>query len=189
MTIEKLKQSFFQQYKLLDASRLKWLWLAALALVLDFVTKQMAEHFLTFAQPVYVLPVFDLTLLYNKGAAFSFLASESGWQRWFFTVIALTVSAVLTWWLMTLKASEKWLSAALALVIGGAIGNLYDRLAYGHVVDFIHLHWGNHYFPAFNIADSAISIGAAMLIIDSLFFQNKTDSKSASKNKLNSKSE
>ena len=102
MIIEKLKQSFLKQYKLLDASRLKWLWLAGLALVLDFVTKQMAEHFLTFAQPVYVLPIFDLTLLYNKGAAFSFLASESGWQRWFFTVIAITVSGVLTWWLMTL---------------------------------------------------------------------------------------
>lgn len=159
----------------LDVSRLKWLWLAFFAFVLDFATKQAAEHFLTFAQPVYVLPVFDLTLLYNKGAAFSFLANESGWQRWFFTAIAVGVSTVLTIWLMTLKAHEKWLSVALTLVIGGAIGNLYDRLAYGHVVDFIHLHWGEHYFPAFNIADSAISIGAAMLIIDSLFFQEKTN--------------
>ncbi len=156
----------------LNTSMLKWLLLAAAAVILDFVTKQMAEHYLEYGQPVYVLPVFDLTLLYNKGAAFSFLANESGWQRWFFTVIAVVVSAGLTIWLMTLKSSEKWLAAALALVIGGAIGNVYDRIAYGHVVDFIHLHWDNHYFPAFNIADSAISMGAAMLIIDSLFFSH-----------------
>lgn len=157
----------------LNTSQLKWLWLAGIAIVLDFVTKQMAESFLTYAQPVYVLPVFDLTLLYNRGAAFSFLANESGWQRWFFTVIAVGVSAALTVWLMKLKPSEKWLSIALALVIGGALGNLYDRLVYGHVIDFIHVHWDNKYFPAFNIADSAISIGAAMLLYESLFMQNK----------------
>jgi signal peptidase II len=157
----------------LNTSQLKWLWLAVIAIVLDFVSKQLAETYLTFAQPVYVLPVFDLTLLYNKGAAFSFLANEGGWQRWFFTVIAIGVSAVLTVWLMKLKPNEKLLSIALALVIGGALGNLYDRLAYGHVIDFIHLHWDNNYFPAFNIADSAISLGAAMLLFESLFLQNK----------------
>jgi len=157
----------------LDVSRLKWLWLAVLAIVLDFTTKQMAEHFLQYAQPVYVLPIFDLTLLYNKGAAFSFLANESGWQRWFFALIAIGVSTVLTIWLMKLKHSERWLSAALALVIGGALGNLYDRFAYGHVVDFLHFHWEEHYFPAFNIADSAITLGAIMLIIDSLFLEKK----------------
>jgi signal peptidase II len=157
----------------LNKSQLKWLWLAVLAIVLDFVSKQLAETYLTFAQPVYVLPVFDLTLLYNRGAAFSFLANEGGWQRWFFTVIAIGVSAVLTVWLMKLKPNEKLLSIALALVIGGAIGNLYDRLAYGHVIDFIHLHWDNNYFPAFNIAASAISLGAAMLLFESLFLQNK----------------
>jgi len=157
----------------LDVSRLKWLWLAVLAIVLDFTTKQMAEHFLQYAQPVYVLPIFDLTLLYNKGAAFSFLANESGWQRWFFALIAIGVSTVLTIWLMKLKPSERWLSAALALVIGGALGNLYDRFAYGHVVDFLHFHWEEHYFPAFNIADSAITLGAIMLIIDSLFLEKK----------------
>jgi signal peptidase II len=157
----------------LDVSRLKWLWLAGLAIVLDFATKQAAEHFLQYAQPVYVLPVFDLTLLYNKGAAFSFLADQGGWQRWFFAAIAIGVSAVLTVWLMKLKPTERWLSTALALVIGGALGNLYDRFAYGHVVDFLHFHWGEHYFPAFNIADSAITLGAAMLIIDSLFLEKR----------------
>lgn len=172
-----LKEWIQEQFTGLQVSRLKWLWLALLALILDFTTKQMAEHFLQYAQPVYVLPVFDLTLLYNKGAAFSFLANEGGWQRWFFTFIAISVSSVLCVWLMKLKENEKWLAAALSLVVGGALGNLYDRLAYGHVVDFIHLHWGPNYFPAFNIADSAISIGAAMLLIDSLFLQKKQASK------------
>jgi len=168
-----LQQLIEKHFSDLDVSRLKWLWLAVLAIVLDFTTKQMAEHFLQYAQPVYVLPIFDLTLLYNKGAAFSFLANESGWQRWFFALIAIGVSTVLTIWLMKLKPSERWLSAALALVIGGALGNLYDRFAYGHVVDFLHFHWEEHYFPAFNIADSAITLGAIMLIIDSLFLEKK----------------
>jgi len=168
-----LQQLIAKHLSDLDVSRLKWLWLAVLAIVLDFTTKQMAEHFLQYAQPVYVLPIFDLTLLYNKGAAFSFLANESGWQRWFFALIAIGVSTVLTIWLMKLKPSERWLSAALPLVIGGALGNLYDRFAYGHVVDFLHFHWEEHYFPAFNIADSAITLGAIMLIIDSLFLEKK----------------
>lgn len=172
-----LKKLIQEQFTGLQVSRLKWLWLAVLTIILDFATKQMAEHFLQYAQPVYVLPVFDLTLLYNKGAAFSFLANESGWQRWFFTLIAISVSGVLCVWLMKLKEHEKWLAAALSLVIGGALGNLYDRLAYGHVVDFIHVHWGPSYFPAFNIADSAISVGAAMLLIDSLFLQKNETSK------------
>ena len=160
----------------LHKAQLKWMWLAVLVIALDLATKIVAEHFLTYAQPVYVLPVFDLTLLYNKGAAFSFLANESGWQRWFFTVIAVGVSIALTIWLMTLKSAEKWISIALVLIIGGALGNLYDRLAYGHVVDFLHFHWGPHYFPAFNIADTAITIGAGMLIIDSLFLsKDKAD--------------
>lgn len=160
----------------LHKAQLKWMWLAVFVIALDLATKMVAEHFLTYAQPVYVLPVFDLTLLYNKGAAFSFLANESGWQRWFFTVIAVGVSIALTIWLMTLKSSEKWISIALVLIIGGALGNLYDRLAYGHVVDFLHFHWGPHYFPAFNIADTAITIGAGMLIIDSLFLsKDKAD--------------
>jgi signal peptidase II len=160
----------------LHKAQLKWMWLAVFVIALDLATKMVAEHFLTYAQPVYVLPVFDLTLLYNKGAAFSFLANESGWQRWFFTVIAVGVSIALTIWLMTLKSAEKWISIALVLIIGGALGNLYDRLAYGHVVDFLHFHWGPHYFPAFNIADTAITIGAGMLIIDSLFLsKDKAD--------------
>lgn len=156
-----------------NLKQLKWMWIAVLVLALDYITKQMAEHFLNFAQPVYVLPVFDLTLLYNKGAAFSFLAAESGWQRWLFALIAIGVSTVLLGWLLRLKTSERWLAVALTLIIGGALGNLHDRLLYGHVIDFLHVHWDNHYFPAFNIADSAITIGAIMLAIDSLLAARK----------------
>lgn len=156
-----------------NLKQLKWLWVAVLAFALDYLTKQMAEHFLNFAQPVYILPVFDLTLLYNKGAAFSFLAAESGWQRWLFALIAIGVSTVLLGWLLRLQTSERWLSVALTLIIGGALGNLHDRLLYGHVIDFLHVHWDSHYFPAFNIADSAITIGAIMLAIDSLLAARK----------------
>jgi len=167
-----------QQFSDLDVSRLTWLWLAVLTIILDFATKQMALSYLEYGQSVYVLPVFDLTLLYNPGAAFSFLAGAGGWQRWFFTIIAIGVSLALCVWLMKLKPHEKWLSAALCLVIGGALGNLYDRLVYGHVIDFIHVHWDKNYFPAFNIADSAITLGAIMLIVDSLFFSQHNNRQS-----------
>ncbi|MEN9465118.1 MAG: Lipoprotein signal peptidase [Pseudomonadota bacterium] len=145
-----------------------WVWLALLVIVVDLITKILAENNLIYATPVHILPVFDLTLLYNKGAAFSFLASQGGWQRWFFTVIALGVSVVLLLWLKRLPRSAKWLPMAIALILGGALGNLVDRIVYGHVVDFLSFHWNGAYFPAFNIADSAITLGAIMLVIDAL---------------------
>jgi len=144
------------------------LWLAVLAVVLDQVTKIAAEYFLTYAQPVYLLPVLDFTLLYNRGAAFSFLADQEGWQRWFFTAVSTGVSVMLIVWLKRLPRGSVWLPVALTLILGGAIGNLIDRIAYGHVVDFISVHWGNSYFPAFNIADSAITLGAIMMALDVL---------------------
>lgn len=147
-------------------SALIWLWLSVLVIVLDLATKQLAEAFLLYAKPLHILPFLDFTLLYNRGAAFSFLAEHSGWQRWFFAIISIGVSAALIVWLKKLPRTSVWLPIALSLVLGGAIGNLYDRLVYGHVIDFISVHWQNNYFPAFNIADSAISIGAVMLIID-----------------------
>lgn len=155
-----------QERKANEPSALIWLWLTVIIIAVDLITKQLAENFLTYAQPVYILPVFDLTLLYNPGAAFSFLATEGGWQRWFFTAIAVGVSAMLIRWLYTLPKTNKWLAIALALILGGALGNLFDRLVYGHVIDFISVHWGGSYFPAFNIADSAISVGAVMLGLD-----------------------
>lgn len=145
---------------------LPWLGLSLLVAVLDQVTKQLAEGALTYAQPVRVTSFFDLTLLYNTGAAFSFLSDGSGWQRWFFVLIALVMSVFIMSWLWRLKRSETWLAIALTLVLGGAVGNLWDRVMLGYVVDFISVHYDSWYFPAFNIADSAITVGAIMLIID-----------------------
>lgn len=149
-----------------QASAAIWLWLAVAVFVLDIATKQLAEMLLVYAQPVEILPVLNFTLLYNPGAAFSFLADQSGWQRWFFTAIKLGVSIMLIVWITRLPRTLLWLPAALALILGGALGNLFDRVLFGHVIDFISVHWQNAYFPAFNIADSAISIGAMMMVVD-----------------------
>ncbi len=148
--------------------RLGWLWLTTLVFVLDQASKWFFETELNLYQQIVVIPdYFSWTLAYNTGAAFSFLADSSGWQRWLFAVIALVVSGVLVVWLKRLKPEETWLAVALALVLGGALGNLYDRVVLGHVVDFILVHWQNRwYFPAFNLADSAITVGAVMLALD-----------------------
>lgn len=151
------------------ASALRWLWLTALVLVLDLSTKHLADSLLAYAQARPLLPVFDLTLLYNRGAAFSFLSAAGGWQRWLFILIALAVSALLLVWLRRTPARPWWPGCGLALLLGGALGNLYDRIVHGHVVDFISLHYAGWYFPAFNIADTAITLGAGLLIFDMLF--------------------
>ncbi|WP_369602873.1 signal peptidase II [Hahella sp. SMD15-11] len=145
---------------------LHWLLLSVGVFVLDWLTKQWASQALVYGEPVPVMPFFNLTLLHNTGAAFSFLAGESGWQRWFFVILALVISAILIVWLARLPRNDRWMAVALALVLGGALGNLYDRVLLGYVVDFIHLYVGDHHFPAFNIADTAISIGAAMIALD-----------------------
>ncbi len=145
---------------------LPWLWLSALVIVLDLGTKYLASTNLDYGVSVPVLPFFNLTLLHNTGAAFSFLAEQGGWQRWFFAVLAIGVSVMLIAWLQRLPRSDRWLAIALALVLGGALGNLYDRLVLGYVVDFIHLYYGSYHFPAFNIADSAITVGAVMIALD-----------------------
>jgi len=148
--------------------RLGWLWLSLLVLVLDQASKLYFNNALSMYQQIVVIPdYFSWTLAYNTGAAFSFLADSSGWQRWLFALIAVAVSAVLVVWLKRLGRNETWLAVALALVLGGALGNLYDRIVLGHVVDFILVHWKNiHHFPAFNLADSAITVGAVMLALD-----------------------
>ena len=147
-------------------SKLKWLWLAVLVIAIDLGTKAIATAMLTYGNPVPVLPSFNLTLLHNTGAAFSFLADAAGWQRWFFTIISAGVSVMLLVWLARLPRGSVWLPIALTLILGGAVGNLIDRVLYGHVVDFISFHWNNSYFPAFNIADSAITLGAIMMALD-----------------------
>ncbi len=146
---------------------LRWLWLAVAVIVLDLLTKYAASHFLSYAQPVEVLPFFNLTLLHNTGAAFSFLADHPGWQRWFFATVAIGASIGLTVWLSRVRADEKLLAIALPLIIGGALGNLYDRLIHGYVVDFLSFHVAGWYYPAFNVADIGITLGAVGLIWES----------------------
>ncbi len=151
---------------ILKSNPLKWLWLSLFVIILDQLTKIWATQALTFNQPIAVLPFFNLTLLHNTGAAFSFLANAGGWQRWFFTILAICVSFVLVLWLARLKSNQYGLASALALILGGALGNVIDRLNYGYVIDFLDFFYKNWHWPAFNIADSAITIGAAILIVD-----------------------
>ena len=156
-------------------SKLRWLWLAALVIALDLGTKAMATAMLSYGNPVPVMPMFNLTLLHNTGAAFSFLAGASGWQRWFFVTLAAVVSVFLVRWLKQLKAEETWTAIAIVLILGGALGNVYDRVVHGYVVDFLHFYWNDYHFPAFNIADSAITVGAGMMILD--IFRQSGESK------------
>ncbi|MCB1920803.1 MAG: lipoprotein signal peptidase [Candidatus Competibacteraceae bacterium] len=148
-----------------------WIWLSALVIVLDQATKYLAETLLVMHQPVPVMPSFNLMLTYNTGAAFSFLADAGGWQRWFFLGLGALVSIGLVIWLMRLKSEEKWLAVALTLILGGAIGNLIDRAWLGQVIDFIQIYYDRWYWPAFNIADSAITAGAVLLIVESLWLR------------------
>lgn len=142
--------------------------LALLIVVLDQWTKGIAESALEYGRPVQILPVLNMSLQYNSGAAFSFLQDAGGWQRWFFSALALVVSVVLCIWLSRLQPGENLLALSLAFILGGALGNLWDRLVLGHVVDFISFHYGGSYFPAFNLADSAITLGAGLMILDAI---------------------
>lgn len=159
---------------------LPWLLLSVLILVVDRVTKDIFEGTLSMYQRIEVIPgYFDWTLAYNTGAAFSFLADAAGWQRWFFAAIAIVVSVVLVIWLKRLKRHETMLAVALAMVLGGALGNLYDRVVLGHVVDFILVHWQSRwFFPAFNLADTFITIGAILLALD-MFKSDKSAKEAA----------
>jgi len=143
-----------------------WLWLSLVVIALDQATKFLVTRFFELYERGEVLPVLDFTLLHNTGAAFSLLADAPGWQRWFFIGLAGAVSVLLIVWIWRTPRGEKLLPLALALILGGAVGNVIDRIVHGYVVDFIHAHWGDAYFPAFNIADSAITIGAVLLILD-----------------------
>ncbi|MBY5942463.1 signal peptidase II [Halomonas sp. DP5N14-9] len=152
---------------------LRWWWLALAWVVLDLGTKALMSQTLTYATPVEVLPFFNLTLLHNTGAAFSFLADHPGWQRWLFAAIAVAATVGLTIWMHRLRRDEKLLGACLALIIGGALGNLYDRLVHGYVVDFLSFHAAGWYYPAFNVADIGITLGAIGLIWESIFGERR----------------
>ena len=144
---------------------LRWLWLAVLVVVLDQLTKHMILASFRPGEELALTPFASLVLAFNRGAAFSFLAGEAGGQRWLFAAIAVGACVAMAWFLR--RGGSALFCAGLALIIGGALGNLYDRLALGHVVDFMLLHYRDWYFPAFNVADSAITVGAAALIVDS----------------------
>ncbi len=146
-----------------------WLGLSVLAILLDQWTKHIASTHLPYGEAQPVFPSLDWTLLHNHGAAFSFLSDAGGWQRYLFTGLAIVVSVGFVFWLLRLPKHTSILAAGLALVLGGAIGNLIDRVSLGYVVDFISVYYNNHYFPSFNIADSSITLGTIFLIIDMLF--------------------
>ena len=153
----------------------RWYSLAVLIVVLDQLTKQWVSSSFSYGESLELLPFLNLTLVHNMGAAFSFLSDAGGWQRWFFAIVSLIVSVVLIFWLSRLPARQYLLATALALVLGGAIGNLWDRVFIGYVVDFIDVFYQKHHWPAFNIADTSITVGAILLILESLF-SSKTDS-------------
>ncbi|MBU4612634.1 lipoprotein signal peptidase [Achromobacter sp. GG226] len=144
-----------------------WLLIALVIIGLDQATKIVFDTQLAYGQRVPVLPFFDFTLLYNRGAAFSMLADHDGWQRWFFTVLGLGASVFIVW-LMRRHGEQRLFCFALSLILGGALGNVIDRMVYGHVVDFLLFYWNTWHFPAFNLADSAITLGAILLIVDEI---------------------
>ena len=151
---------------MMKAANLNWLWLTLLIIILDQLSKSAAVQWLTLNQALPVMPGINLTLVHNPGAAFSFLSEAGGWQRYFFIVLTSVISVALLVWLTRLPSGRALLAGALALVIGGAAGNLWDRLQYGYVIDFIDVYYDKWSWPVFNIADSAITLGAALLILD-----------------------
>ena len=152
---------------------------ALIIVVLDKWSKRYMSELLDLCrqglcETIEILPVFKLILLHNSGAAFSFLDDAGGWQRWFLVTVSTVVSAIIGVWLFRIRSTEKLLAVALCLILGGAVGNLIDRVAAGFVVDFLLVHWDEHYFPAFNVADAAISVGAGCLILD-MFLKPKLE--------------
>ncbi len=146
---------------------LKWIGLSAIILILDQWSKITINGSMKLYESIVLIPGFNLTYVHNTGAAFSFLSEAGGWQRWFFAAMAFIISIVLTVWLYRLKKHETLLAVALALVLGGAIGNLIDRLAYGYVIDFLDFYYSSWHWPAFNVADMAISTGVFLMLLES----------------------
>ncbi len=150
----------------------KWLTLSFVIIILDQLTKFYVAQELMLYQPLHIIPGFNLTLMHNTGAAFSFLSQAGGWQRWFFIGLASVISIAIVIWMYGVSSNRRWLLVALAFVLGGALGNLWDRVTLGYVVDFIEVYYKDMYWPAFNVADSAITIGAIMLVIDAFWFND-----------------
>ncbi len=161
----------------LKRSGIRWLWLAVVVFALDIIIKLVVMNHMDYGwqHRIEVLPFFNLLYVHNYGAAFSFLSDQTGWQRWLFTGIALLVVLLLMYWMCKQPASERWTNSAYAMIIGGAVGNVFDRIVHGFVVDYLDFYWAGHHWPAFNLADSAICIGAIMLILDG--FRRKDEPK------------
>lgn len=144
-----------------------WLWISALVIVIDQATKRVVDTTMQLYQSIDLIPCFQLTYLRNQGAAFSFLSGAGGWQRWFFIGLAIIASVFICFWLKKLDRNQRWEAIAWSLVLGGALGNLIDRILYGYVIDFLDVYVGEWHWPAFNVADSAITVGVIMLLLDS----------------------
>jgi len=157
---------------------LKYLWLSSLVIVLDQASKWLMVSWLSLYETVAVFPYFNLTMAHNKGAAFSFLADAGGWQRGFFIGLTTVISIALLIWLKKLSTQAKLEAIAISMILGGAVGNVIDRIYYGYVIDFLDVYAGSYHWPAFNIADSAIVVGAALLIIDSFRAEPKSNQES-----------
>lgn len=169
--------------KLFSETGLRWLWLTVIFLIIDQVTKHWVAGTFEYRETLAILPFFNLTYVHNPGAAFSFLADQGGWQRWFFTAIASIASIVFLVWMAKTPKQQRLLSIAFAFILSGAVGNLIDRAMLGYVIDFLDFHWAGYHFAAFNVADSVIFIGAALMILES-FTQGDSDE---DKEKQNSK--
>lgn len=159
--------------KLITDTGLRFLWISIIAVVLDQWTKQAVVSAMELYQSIQILPFFNLTYVHNYGAAFSILYDAGGWQRYFLTVLALVVSAVIVWWLRKSPKEQVLLPVAFSFILGGALGNVIDRMLHGYVIDFLDFYYASYHWPAFNIADSSIFIGAALLIID-MFINKET---------------
>ena len=147
-----------------------WLGVTALVVLLDQLSKTWIVRHYSYGESLAMLPVLNITLRFNTGAAFSLLADASGWQRWLFAGLAVAVGTSIVVWLARLDArAQPWLAFSLALILAGALGNLIDRLRIGHVIDFVDVHWKDAHFPAFNVADSAITVGAILMLLDAWF--------------------
>jgi signal peptidase II len=164
----KVRNDFMPKFPML-----KWLWLAVLSLSLDQASKLFIDNVMQLYESRAVFAFFNLTYVHNTGAAFSFLSDAGGWQRWLFAGLAVGMSVVISVWLTRLKSTETLIAVALSLILGGAIGNLIDRLAYGYVIDFLDVYYETWHWPAFNIADSAITVGVVLMLIDS--FKSKPE--------------
>ena len=152
----------------------RWLWLSVGVIVLDQLSKLYIATHMRLFEIISVLPVFNIVLFHNTGVAFSMLAGAAGWTRWCFIALALGITAAIVVWLIRMPAgASRWLAAGLSLVAGGALGNAMDSLTHGYVVDFLQFHYQGWFFPSFNVADSAISVGAALLLLDGMFLQRR----------------